>query len=79
MWKHLKLVNDADSNFMTDFVNEELNDTSVPIQWKKCTCIPVYKGKLSSELPEAYRSIILNETSLKLIEGAWLHANKSKL
>jgi hypothetical protein len=52
-YKHIKLLNEVAPQFMVELLNEEMNNSSVPHQWKKNICIPIYKGKLEHDNPSA--------------------------
>jgi hypothetical protein len=63
---------------MTDMINEQLNSTDAPAQWRVCTVIPIYKVNkgLPVEDVSAFRSVILQESTAKLVCAVWLEVRK---
>jgi hypothetical protein len=65
--------------FMTEFINAQLNSTEAPVQWENCTVIPLYKmnkmGKIDE--PSSFRSVVLQESTMKLVETVWVQQNNA--
>ena len=53
--------------------NDLINSTDVPIQWTTCTVVPLYKAKKKGDIysPSSYRSVFLQESSMKVTESLW--------
>ena len=62
-------------------INEQLNSTEAPLKWEHCTVIPLYKANKMGKIeePSSFRSVVLQESSFKLVESVWIHMNKNKL
>jgi hypothetical protein len=78
---HLSLLMEAAPDFMTDMVNEQLNSTEAPVQWRICTVIPIYKASkgLPVEDVSAFRSVILQESTAKLVSAVWLEVRMTDI
>ncbi|EYC38408.1 hypothetical protein Y032_0718g1795 [Ancylostoma ceylanicum] len=54
--------------WLTEIFNQVIEGTSVPLDWQRCTTIPIWKGKGSSTDCSNYRVIHLLSHSMKVFE-----------
>ena len=64
------------SRWMTDLINNIIEEGCIPDGWRKSTLLPVYKGKSDPLVCGLYRAIKLLEQPMKVLERVGIEDQK---